>query len=812
MFINYLKISLRNLIRQKSYSFINITGLAIGIAVCIIILLYVKAELSYDQFNDFADRIYRLEIQTLGENGEIITQGNTLAPSFTIFLEEYFPQFENITRLYNAQTKVTRGNISFNEERLFFAEDDIFQVFTLPFISGDSSTALKDPFTIVLSESTSHKYFGNDNPLGKEVEIFGENFKVTGIIKDMPAHSHVHFELLASYVSLRGYGGSYNIKDDYFLGKDNFTDNVTYTYAKLARSVDVKTIESRIPEFLDHYIPPVNFDGKMVAVSKLINIGFRNLLDIHIRTDGETDIEPTTNATYITFFTLIAIFILIIACVNFINLSTARGIKRAKEVGLRKVVGSARSSLIRQFLGESILISFIAVILAIVLIYIALPYFQSFTGTSVDFNPFSNFTVTLILLGVFIISGLIAGIYPAVYLSSFKPITILRGEITKGVKGAFFRKGLVIFQFAISAALIMSVAIIYMQMKFMRTIDLGFNKENVLLIPMDNNLETKWNDFKQTLLQNSDIISVTASKRAPSGFLYDAPGFTIELNGKIINSPFNMPHNRVWYDFFKTYQMKIIAGRDFSKEFPTDDSLAYILNETACRNLGIDNPNDVIGATFQAAGFKEGNVIGVVKDFNYETLRNEIKPIVTYISGYVNTIGIRIAPGNYQGTLKKVKNIFSQYSPGTEFEHQFLDDRLDALYKNESSMMELFIYFSFLAIIIACLGLFGLSAFTSEQKTKEVGIRKVLGASISNISILLTKQIAIWIVIANIIACPVAYYFLDHWLNNFAYRISLGILPFVLSTAIAFIIAILTVSYQTIKAALANPVESLKYE
>jgi len=382
MFLNYFKIAFRNMLKQKSYSIINISGLALGIAVCVMISLYVRAELSYDMFNERADRIYRLERQSLDPNGAVRNTGNTLAPSFTILLEKDFPEFEHIARIYHSPNRVEYDEKSFLEGNIFYAEDDIFEIFTLPMVKGNPETALKEPFSIVLSQSTAQKYFGTEDPIGKNVEILDQSYSITGVIEDTPEYSHIHFDLIPSYPSLRGRGGSYNIKDDYFLGVDNFTDNVTYTYALLSPNADPGNVYSRIPEFLDRNIPPVTLgDGRVVEVSKLISVGLRNIKDIHIRDDGAIDIEPTTDESYITLFTLVAIFILIIACVNFINLSTARGSKRAKEIGLRKVVGATRSSLVTQLIGESVFLSFIAVILTIIIVTIALPYFIAFTGT-----------------------------------------------------------------------------------------------------------------------------------------------------------------------------------------------------------------------------------------------------------------------------------------------------------------------------------------------------------------------------------------------------------------------------------------------
>ncbi len=529
MFKNYFKVALRNLLNQKTYSFINISGLALGIATCLIIFLYLRAELSYDKFHEHTDRIFRLERQNLGPNGEIRGTGNSLAPSFTLFLEKDFPEFEHIVRLYHRQTRVKYDEKSFVENNLFFAEKDIFEVFTLPMIKGNPATALSNPFSVVLSQSTAHKFFGNEDPIGKKLEFFYNVFEVTGIIEDTPEYSHIHFDIIPSYLSLKGYGGSYNIKEDYFLGADNFTDNVTYTYARLARNVDPQVLYSKIPDFLDRNIPPVTLgDGSVKKVSELVNIGLRNITDIHIRGDGDTDIEPVTDSAYITIFTLVAVFILIIACINFINLSTARGAKRAKEVGLRTVVGATRSSLITQFIGESVFLSFLSLLLAIILVVLSLPYFESFIGTDLRFNIFTDPFILIILVGIFLTAGIISGLYPAFYLSSFNSATILRGEITKGSKGTFFRKTLVVFQFAISAALIMSVSVIYNQMNYMRDADLGFDKENVMLISIDQTMRKHYKAFKENLLQSRNIISVTASKRAPSGFLNDSPGFEME--------------------------------------------------------------------------------------------------------------------------------------------------------------------------------------------------------------------------------------------------------------------------------------------
>jgi len=815
MFNNYFKIAFRNLIKQKTYSLINIMGLALGMAVAILILLYIKSETSYDKFNRDADRIVRLERQFLGANGEVRGAFASIAPSFVPIIERDIPDFENITRIfYPNEITVGYGNKSFTETRFFFAEDDIFEIFTLPFIEGDPKTALKNPFTIVLSETTSNKYFGSQNPIGKMFQIFDRNYNVTGVIKDTPYNSHVHFDFIASYLSLLGINGGSSEADDYFLGNSNFSDNVCHTYGKLAKGVSVESVQAKIPMLLDKTFPPrTGEDGRVIKMSETANIFLRKLTDIHLHANNPNELEPTGNSIYITIFTVVAIFILLIACINFINLSTARSSRRAKEVGLRKVVGAFRRMLISQFLGESMFISLLSVIGAVVLVMLAIPYFETFAGTQIKFNIAEDSTVLFILLAVFLSAGLIAGIYPALYLSAYKPALILRGEVTKGTKGVLFRKVLVVFQFAISSALIIAVAIIFKQMNYINSANLGFNKENVVLLPLDGNMKDRWVDIKQNLLKDTRIVSAAISKRAPSGRLMDAPGFQVELKGEILNSPFGMPHNRVDYDFFKTFGMEIIAGRDFSVDHPTDDSLAYVINETACRRLGFAEPKDAIGTNITARRIDAGKIIGVVKDFHYESLREEILPIITYIvPGQANTIAIRIAPGNVKSAIDYIKDVLQQYEPGMNFQYDFLDTRLKAQYENEIEMMELFVYFSLLAVAIACLGLFGLAAFTAEQKVKEIGIRKTLGASIPGLTFLLTKQFALWVVLANVVAAPLVYFAMTDWLNGFAYRTDITIGVFMIGFGLSLLIAVATVSVQTIKAAMANPANTLRTE
>lgn len=813
MIKNYIKIALRNIRKYKGYSFINIVGLAIGMAVCIIILLYVQDELSFDSYHQHADRIYRIERASRRPDGSIEPYFCSLAPSFVPILEKDFPEIEHAVRLFgppNALLSV--GDIGFSEERLFFAEEDIFEVFTIPLIKGNPKNALKNPASIILSRSMARKYFGDENPLGREMMLDNRFLlRVTGIMEDSPPNTHIHMNFLVSYISLKGVQGKG--ENDYFLGTRNFTDNVTLVYVRLAKKATGEALQAKIPESLDRNIPAQeDRDGNIVKASEYIFLHVRKVKDIHLYSHTTKEIEPNSDMSYVVLFTAIAAFILIIACINFMNLSTARASKRAKEVGLRKVVGANRKLLALQFLGESMLICLIAIVLALGMVFLVLPYFRAFSGHVIYLQHLFSLTGLFILVGVFIVSGLAAGIYPALYISAFQPVTILKGELGRGFKGRFLRKLLVVFQFAMTIALIFAVNVVNKQMRFLRNADVGYERENIVMIPADREVITRWQTLKQELLMNPKILAACLSKRAPTGRLLDSPGFSIEIDGERRINPFGMPHNRVSHDFFKTYGMTIVAGRDFSEKFPTDAREAFILNETAVRHLGIENPEDVLDSPFSVPGWR-GRLIGVVRDFNYESMRDEIKPIVTYIAPQqANTLSVRLAKGEIRETIEYIKGVWSRFHPGYPLQYTFLNDRINQLYRNEERMMQMFGYFSLLAIIIGCLGLFGLASFTAEQRTKEIGVRKVMGATAPNIVVLMSREFTKWVLIANIIAWPLALVVMNNWLKNFAYKIGIGVEPFFSSAGIALIVAMITVSYQSIKAAVANPVDALRYE
>jgi putative ABC transport system permease protein len=820
MFKNYLKISLRSLLKQKGYSFLNIAGLAVGLAVCLAILIYVRYETSYDNFHADKDRIVRIERRFLNPDGSERGGFSSLAPGFIPHLEKSVPAIEKIARLLHldayGDTFVTVGETSYKAKRCFMADAALFEILTIPLLEGDPKTAIAEPNTVVLSASTARRYFGGQPALGKMLKLehgmFGSALvRVTGVMKDTPANSHVHFDLLASLTTVNASPAGKN----YFYGNQNFSDNVTYAYAKLAKGATPASLAAMMPAFLDGILPARTDDqGRVTKPSSLNRLFVRPVTDIHLQSHTLKELEPNSDQKYVTFFTVIALFILIVACINFINMSTARASQRAREVGLRKVVGGHRKMLAVQFLFESVTVVIVSLLLALVLVVLTLPAFGSLAGRPLNFSAVTEPGSLLAVALVFLFASIASGLYPAAYLSAFKPAAILRGELTRGTKGTLLRKLLVVFQFAISIVLIVSVGVVGRQMNYLRNADLGFDRENIVLLPASSDIIQRWDEVRQALTANPAVLAATLSKRAPSGSLLDAPGFAAEVNGQRVRATFSMPHNRVSHEFFKTYAIKLVAGRDFSTDFPTDAAEAFILNETAVRRLGWKSPEEAIDKPFWVfAPNKTGRIIGVVADFNYESLHRQIVPVVSYIApNQANTLSIRVAAGRPQKALDHIRSVWDRFRPGKPFEFDFLDTRLRALYENEERMMKIFGAFSFLAVLIACLGLFGLASYSVAQRTREIGIRKILGASSAGIVALFSREFAKWVLAANLVAWPVAYLLMEKWLKNFAYRISIGGTVFVAAAALTLAIALVTVFSQSVRAALANPADSLRHE
>ncbi|HUU05962.1 MAG TPA: ABC transporter permease [Patescibacteria group bacterium] len=819
MFKNYLKTAWRNIARHKGYSFINIFGLAVGIACCLLIMLYVRYEHSYDRFHAYEDRIFRIEPQFLNADGSLRQSFGSLAPGFVPFLENEFPEIERIVKVLQleqfGESLVTYGDRKFNEKRFYLSEPALFDIFTLPLSKGNPQTALQDPNNLVISESMAAKYFGTDDPLGKmlkiDLPILGSQLlTITAVMKDSPANTHAHFDFIGSLLLTKNIPRG----SDYFYGTANLSDNVTQVYLRLAAGVKPAVVSGRLPAVIDRAVPPRPDEaGNLVPMSKRGRLLLRRVTDIHLDAHTAKELEPNGDRATVTFFMVIAFFILLLACINFTNLATARASRRAREVGLRKVVGGNRGMLAVQFLSESLLISCLALLLALFLVWILLPLFSGLFNCDLSFRPLLEPQSLLLLAVILIFTALCSGIYPALYLSSFKPATILRGELTRGSGGARLRKALVVFQFAIATILIVSVGVTMAQMRFFRNADIGFDRENILLIPVDGTIVQNWQNAKESIIKSPYVKAATLSKRAPSHRLLDAPGFSIEVGGRKLRNDFPMPHNRVDFDFFKTYDIPIVAGRDFSQAHPTDATAAFILNETAVHQLGWRHASEAIGKTMSVSGRPPAQIIGVVADFNYESLHNKIPAIVTYIvPNQVNTVSVRIHPGNPQRAIDQLRTVWQRYNPGFPFRFYFLDEQLNSLYQNEKRMMDMFGTFSILAVIIACLGLFGLASFAAAKRTKEIGVRKVFGASIARIVGILVREFLWLVLIANLLAWPLAYFAMRSWLQGFAYRISLGISVFMLSGLLTLCIALCTVSYQAMRAARANPVDSLRYE
>ncbi|UCE08848.1 MAG: ABC transporter permease, partial [bacterium] len=774
MFKNYLKIAIRNLKRHKGFSFINITGLAIGLACTILILLWIQNELSYDKFHEHCDQIYRIIEESRHANG-IDYYANTpipLAPELT----EKFPAISNSTRFINYEITTKCRSKIFKEERVCITEPSFFEIFSFPFIEGDKNTALSSPYSIVLTESISKKYFSDENPVSKTLIVDNKDqFQVTGIIRDIPPNSHLEFDVFLPFTYLR--------ERDYNLEQWDFSN--CQTYILLKENIPYKQIEQKIYGLKKQHIPERDDFFKLQPLKQ---IGLYAL-------DGGWGMIK-----YVYIFSIIALFILIIACINFVNLSTARSGKRAREVGLRKVVGAKRPQIIGQFFGESILLAMIALIIALAIVSLLHPVIPEILNKQLIVNTF-DYRLILGLLFIIVVTGLFSGSYPALFLSSFKPVRVLKRDVNSGSKNPLFRKGLVIFQFSLSIMLITSTVIISKQIKYIHSLNPGYNKENLLYIPIDRSFADKSETFKRELLQNPNIKNATATFQLPSFIRFTSEG---EWDGK--NPDYDLPIHVIVadFDYIETLQLKIAQGRNFSKEYLTD-SVNYIFNEQAIRKMGLTSP---IGKRFTMWGI-EGEIIGITEDFNFMPLNKVIEPIVIKIfPTFFRYLIVRIKPDEISNTIAFIENVWNTFAPDYPFEYHFLDEQFEEIYQSEQRMGTIFRYFMLLATFISCLGLFGLASFMAEQRTKEIGVRKVLGASIPGLILLFSKEFTKWILIANLVALPLAYLIMNNWLQTFAYRTTISLWIFILSATVSIVIALITVSYQSVKVALANPVES----
>ena len=804
MIRNYLKTAWRNIRKNKLFSFINILGLSIGIATCFIIMLYVQDELSYDRFNKNADNIARVVFHADINGGKI--DESVSMPPVAQTMKRDFPEVEDATRILSFGTpKIIYSNTVFKDDRFALVDPNFFSIFTLPMIKGDAKTALAQPGGIVLTQETAEKFFGKQEPIGKIIQVNTDSnrvYKVTGIIKNIPANSHFHFDAFGSLTSWA------NATSDTWLGGSY------HTYLLLRPGTDIKKMEARFPAMVEKYMGPQILQQMGLSLkqftSKGNSLGFalQPLKDIHLNSNTTTEFEPGGNATYVYIFGGVAIFMLIVACINFINLSTAGASKRAKEVGVRKVAGSGKLQLISQFLSESVLITFFALFIAFALVQLALPAFNNISGKHLSFDV----KPILAFIGLGLLVGVVAGIYPAFYLSSFKPIAVLKGKLTSSNKSFGLRSGLVVFQFFISVALIIGTIVVYQQMKYIQNKDLGFNKEQILTIPNSYALGSNEQVFKQQMLQDSRIVNATASYYKPAGpsNYNNALAFPQGNDNLVVDGvEYHVDEN-----YIPTLGMKMVSGRNFSKEFATD-STGIILNETAAHALGW-NDMTAVGKTVVRQNSDRGNnipfhVIGVVKNFNFKSLHEAISPLYMTLQPEGGLI-FKIKTTDIAGLLATMKKNWDTYNTGEPFTYEFMDDLFNKTYSTEQKTGSILNIFSVLIILVASLGLFGLVTYTAEQRTKEIGIRKVLGASVSQVTQMLSKEFLKLVLIASLIAFPVAWWAMNKWLQSFAYRISISWWIFLVAGFGALLIALITVSFQAIKAAIANPVKSLRTE
>ncbi|MFX0152825.1 MAG: ABC transporter permease [Candidatus Hodarchaeota archaeon] len=792
MLKNYLKITFRNIKRHKAFSFISMAGLIVGMTCFILILLFIRYELSYDMFHENADNIYRVYVESPNEHfGSSSYAGSPGIMAQTLMDE--LPEVVNATKI----GKYTNRLIQYGDKKFYengiFAERNFLDIFTFPLIRGDREKALNDPFSIIISETLVEKLFQNENPIGKILNIDGRfDFKITGIHKNVPSNSHLQFFFVVSFATLLA---NAERRDSIH----EWDAHMYYTYIVLPEDSRFKEVEEKIAVVANKYArDTMEEDGTIFRLQPLKKI--------HLQSKFNNEIAVNNNdIKYIYFYAVIGFVILAIACINNVNLTTARASKRAKEIGIRKICGSKKKQLFTQFISESIVLSIIGLSIALIAVGFVFPEFKSFINRDIEIDLFQNIDLMALVVGIVLFTGLLSGSYPALFLSSFQPVKVLKGNYNSSSKSAKFRNILVITQFSVSIILIAVTLIIFKQLKFMTTADAGYEKDHIIVLRVrDREARQQYSVIKNRLLQHKNVTSVTSSSYLPSGILTQRTPIIKLDTGKKVKIP--ICRARVDYNYLDFFQIKLTEGRNFSKEFSTDEKDAVIINETAVERFGWKEP---LGKDFH----DYGKVIGVVKDFHFLSFHHEIKPLALTLSPKNNYfISVKIQSKQIPKTIAYINQVFVEFSPNHPLNYEFFDELYYEQYQAEQQLGSLFGYFSGLSLFIACFGLFGLALFEAERKTKEIGIRKTLGASVLNIVILLSKDYMRLIVISNLIAWPVAFYFMYEWLKNFAYRINLGLGIFVVSAVLAFFIALLTISFQTIRTATANPVESLRYE
>jgi putative ABC transport system permease protein len=798
MLINYFKNAIRILISQKIYSLITIVGLSIGITTCILVSLYVKQDLSYDKYHENAENIYRIEwsITQEGATNRLSQSQALLGPT----LKNEYPEIKKLARIYFSDRSLVKvGDKNNYEGRIIYADSAFFEIFSYQAIAGDISLFLKKPNSIIITESTAKRYFGEQDPLGKIIEINNQySFEVTGVIKDVPINSHFKFDFIATYSSLdkqpvAGYFPQWGATFG------------SYTYMLADKGFDPQAFEKKTESF---------FSTRISGNERGWRVHVRPLLDIHLKSHSADEIEENSSMSRIVIISSIALFILLLACINFVNLSTAKSSERAREIGMRKVIGAARFQLVQQFLGESVLFSIASLLISIITVKLIMPSFSSLVGTEIGIEYNTDWTTMLLILGGVLAVGILAGLYPALVISSYKPVKVIKGVYSANSgknKASYLRKGLVILQFSISIILIAGTIIVNLQLRYLRNYNMGFDKEYMIVLPVNVKVGNNYITIKNELRSIPGVLSATAGRSAPTGS--NNIGTECRPNGvSNITGAFRIEVNSVDYDYMNHFGVKLVAGRYFSEDFPGDFPNAMVINEKMVRSLGFKNAQDALGKSyFISLNEYKPEIIGVVKDFNSGSLRNEITSQVFMTNpNWFKEFIVKVKSANMTSTINSLKEVWAKFFPQYPFEYSFLDESIDKMYKSEEKYSKVILTFSVVALFIACLGLLGLASLVTEQRKKEIGIRKVQGASIKGIVKLISREFLILVIISNVIAWPVAYFFMNKWLISFAYRIDISLWIFIGSGVLVLLIAMLTVSVQAVKAAMANPVNSLE--
>ena len=810
MIRNYLNVAVRNLLKHKFYTGINILGLSVGVTCFLLIFLYVQHELSYDRFHTDADDIYRMDFEG-SLNGDDFIIAVASAPAAEALVADFPEIIDGIRFRQRGDYLVKRKNgiETIKEEGSVFVDHNFFNFFSFDLLRGDRESVLSAPNTLALSESAAAKYFGDEDPIGKILTLDNEHdYEVTGIYKDIPENSHFHFDMLLSMEGLE------EAKQKFWLG---FNFN---TYFKLQPGTDPATIEAKFPSVIEKYIGPEveKFLGASLEEFERKGNKFAFFLfplkDIHLFSDKQAELEANSDIKYIYIFSAVAFFILLIACINFMNLSTARSANRAKEVGIRKVMGAYRPQLIRQFLTEALVLSLLSFILAFGFAALLLSSFNELAAKELAITNIFDPIFIVTTLSIMIAVGFLAGSYPAFYLSGFRPVEVLKGKLNLGMKSGGLRSALVVFQFWLSIVMIVGTAVVFDQLSYIQNKKLGFEKDHLIMLQDPWVMGDKVESFKVEALRNPKVLNGTVSSFSPVGTSSNSTVFFPGTNAQETQTHV-VSNWRIDHDYITTLGMEIKEGRDFSRDFLTDSS-AIIINEAAAAQFGFENP---LGETISTYGGSQDNlivesykIIGIVKDFHYESLRTNITPLVMYLGQRRGLITFKVASDDIQGTIGFLEDTWNEFAPGQPFAYSFMDQRFNALYENEQKIGNIFSVFAFLAIFIACLGLFGLSSFTAEQRYKEIGVRKVLGASVTGIMALLSKEFVKLMIVAFILAVPVSYYAMDLWLQDFAFRTELKFTTFVIAGLLSFIISWFTMSFQSLRAARTNPVNALRDE